>query len=223
VSASVAHELNTPLTVLRGSIEKMLETSEDAAAHDRLHRMLRVTQRLQKISETLVDFSRVRTEHPEPAPVRPLVEEAWNLVAFSEKAANAHFENRASEQHIAFGNPDRLVQVFVNLLRNAAHAIQSSGTIVVESRMEESDNGRRVLISVEDDGPGIPPDVLPDIFEAFVTTRLDARGTGLGLSVAEGIVEQHGGTISASNRAGGGARLEVRLPAAPVNAGEANG
>ena len=67
---------------------------------------------------------------------------------------------------------------------------------------------------MEDNGPGIPPDLLPDIFEAFVTTRLDARGTGLGLTIAAGIVDQHGGTIAASNRTGGGARLEVTLPSA---------
>ena len=70
------------------------------------------------------------------------------------------------------------------------------------------------MITVEDNGRGIRPDVLPEIFDAFVTTRLDARGTGLGLTVAEGIVTQHGGTISASNRPEGGARLEVSLPAA---------
>ena len=67
---------------------------------------------------------------------------------------------------------------------------------------------------MEDNGPGIPPDVLPDIFDAFVSSRLDAKGTGLGLTVAEGIVHQHGGSISASNRAEGGACLEVALPAA---------
>jgi signal transduction histidine kinase len=67
---------------------------------------------------------------------------------------------------------------------------------------------------VLDDGPGIPGHVLPNLFDAFVTTRLDAQGTGLGLTVAEGIVTQHGGTISASNRAEGGACLEVVLPAA---------
>jgi signal transduction histidine kinase len=67
---------------------------------------------------------------------------------------------------------------------------------------------------VEDNGPGIPADLLPDIFSAFVTTRLDARGTGLGLTVAEGIITQHGGTITASNRSEGGARLEVWLPMA---------
>ena len=66
-------------------------------------------------------------------------------------------------------------------------------------------------LTVDDDGHGIPAGVLPGIFEAFVSTRLDAQGTGLGLTVAEGIVQQHGGTISASNRPGGGARLEVTL------------
>ncbi len=74
-----------------------------------------------------------------------------------------------------------------------------------------------MAVEVEDDGPGIPHDVLPNIFEAFVSSRLDARGTGLGLTVAEGIVDQHGGTITASNRVGGGACLKVALPAsAPV-------
>ena len=66
-------------------------------------------------------------------------------------------------------------------------------------------------MTVEDNGPGIPPDVLPDIFEAFVSTRLDAKGTGLGLTVAEGIIHQHGGTIAASNRARG-----RRLPGSDI-------
>ena len=70
-----------------------------------------------------------------------------------------------------------------------------------------------IAVSVEDNGPGIPADMLTGIFDAFVTTRLDARGTGLGLTVAEGIVTQHGGSITASNRAEGGACLEVWLPA----------
>jgi signal transduction histidine kinase len=67
---------------------------------------------------------------------------------------------------------------------------------------------------VQDNGPGIPAHVLPNLFEAFVSTRLDAKGTGLGLTVAEGIVSQHGGTISASNCPEGGAALEVVLPSA---------
>jgi signal transduction histidine kinase len=105
------------------------------------------------------------------------------------------------------------VQVFVNLLRNALYAIPASGEIAVHSRHLNRNAQPWISVAVEDNGPGIAADVLPDIFEAFVSTRLDAKGTGLGLTVAEGIIHQHGGTIAASNRAEGGACLEVTLPA----------
>jgi len=211
LSASVAHELNTPLAVLNGSIEKLIETTRDQPTLDRLARMQRVAQRLQRISESLVDFSRVRHQHMGPVALRPLIEEAWGLVAIDEKSMTIEFTNRVAPDDAAIGNPDRLAQVFVNLLRNALNAVEpGSGKIDVRTRC----GPRGVTIAVEDNGRGIPQDVLPDIFDAFVTTRLDARGTGLGLTVAEGIVTQHGGTISASNRAEGGARLEVTLPAA---------
>jgi signal transduction histidine kinase len=211
LSASVAHELNTPLAVLNGSIEKLIETTEDRPTLDRLARMQRVAQRLRKISESLVDFSRVRHQHMGPVTVRPLVDEAWGLVAIDDKSASVEFSNHVAADASVTGNPDRLVQVFVNLLRNALNAVESSaGKIDVRAR----GGPRGVTISVEDNGRGIPADVLPDIFDAFVTTRLDARGTGLGLTVAEGIVTQHGGSISACNRPEGGAKLEVTLPAA---------
>jgi two-component system NtrC family sensor kinase len=213
LSASVAHEINTPLAVLQGSIEKLTETAADRHTLERLARMQRVTIRLQKISETLLDFARTRPEHKAPVAIRPLLDEAWSLVALDEKAATTSFFNEILTEHKVIGDADRLMQVWVNLLRNALNAVKSSGMIVVRSRRADRSGHAYVAVSVEDDGPGIPPDVLPDIFEAFVSTRLDARGTGLGLTVAEGIVHQHGGTITASNRPQGGACLEVTLPA----------
>ena len=101
----------------------------------------------------------------------------------------------------------------MNLLRNALGAVSPGGNIRVHSRRIIAESQAWEVIDVDDDGPGIPAEVLPQIFEAFVTSRLDARGTGLGLTVAAGIVQQHGGAIEASNRPAGGARLEVRLPA----------
>ena len=83
----MAHELNTPLAVLQGSIEKLLETSHDGPTLERLARMLRVTQRLRKISEGLVDFARVRKQHTEALPLRSLIDESWSLVAIDEKAS----------------------------------------------------------------------------------------------------------------------------------------
>ena len=214
LSASVAHELNTPLAVLAGSIEKLAETSDDPHTQDRLARMQRVTQRLRRISESLVDFSRVRKQRMEALGLRHLIDEAWSLVAIDEKASTVDFTNEIDTEDRIIGNSDRLVQVFVNLLRNALNAVEPAhGQIVARSRPTERAGASGIAVRVEDNGPGIPSDVLPDIFSAFVTTRLDARGTGLGLTVAEGIVTQHGGMIAASNRSEGGACLEVWLPA----------
>ena len=218
LSASVAHELNTPLAVLNGSLEKLIETTRDVPTLERLARMQRVTQRLRRISESLVDFSKVRKDQMEPTAILPLIDEAWSLVAIDEKSSNVEFSNQARTEHRVTGNSDRLLQVFVNLLRNALNATQSSGNapgrIEVRSRRELREGKPSIVITVEDNGHGIPAHVLPDIFDAFVTERLDARGTGLGLTVAEGIITQHGGAITASNRPQGGACLEVSLPAA---------
>jgi signal transduction histidine kinase len=216
LSTSVAHELNTPLAVLQGSIEKLLETRHDQPTIERLGRMLRVTQRLRKISEGLVDFARVRKESTEPLVLRDLIDESWNLVAIDEKASAVQFGNAVRSSDAVIGNSDRLVQVFVNLLRNALMAVPMGGKIIVESHMVQRAGQSWVACNVLDDGPGIPANVLPKVFEAFVTTRLDARGTGLGLTVAEGIVTQLGGTITAANRPQGGASLEVMLPAAGI-------
>jgi signal transduction histidine kinase len=217
LSTSVAHELNTPLAVLQGSIEKLLETSQDSPTLERLARMLRVTQRLRKISEALVDFARVRKQENEAVSLRPLIEESWQLVAIDEKASAVTFRNLVRDSDTVTGNPDRLVQVFVNLLRNALNAVSSGGEICVQSKCLQRSGQNWVSCIVLDNGPGIPRHVLPNLFEAFVSTRLDARGTGLGLTVAEGIVTQHGGVISAANRPEGGASLEVLLPAAPAS------
>ena len=146
--------------------------------------------------------------------LRPLIEESWGLVAIDEKAADVRFENMVGSADRVIGNADRLVQVFVNLLRNALLAVASGGTIRVESRVLQRGGQNWVSCVVLDNGPGIPGHVLPNLFEAFVSTRLDSKGTGLGLTVAEGIITQHGGTISASNRPEGGASLEVVLPGA---------
>lgn len=214
LSASVAHELNTPLAVLQGSLEKMAEQPGSLAAQDRLDRMLRVTQRIRRISEGLIDFARVRRDVMEPVRLRPLVDEAWELLAIEDKASATRLINRVAEIDTVEGNADRLIQVFVNLLRNALAAVKpGQGEITVTTELTREAGRRWLLVRVEDNGPGIPPEVLPSLFDAFVSTRLDARGTGLGLMIAEGIVHQHGGTIAASNRVEGGAVLEVKLPA----------
>jgi signal transduction histidine kinase len=221
LSASVAHELNTPLAVLHGSIEKMLEQTKDPTTRERLERMQRVTERLKNMGADLLDFARERSPMVEPVAVQTVIDESWHLVAIDDKSAGVAFSNQTNTDDLALANPDRLVQLFVNLLRNALNATPPGGHIQVRSWKEEGGSespAQFICVATEDDGPGIPSDVLPEVFEAFVTTRLDSRGTGLGLTVAEGIAHQHGGSITASNRPEGGACLTVRLPSASDSA-----
>ncbi|MBI4892881.1 MAG: HAMP domain-containing histidine kinase [Acidobacteria bacterium] len=209
--------MNTPLAVLHGSVEKLIETIPDSHAQSRLARMLRVTERLRRISTGLLDFARQRSAALERVEIRPIVDEAWHLVSIDEKAAGVTLLNETRPGHAVLANPDRMVQVFVNLLRNALHAVPAlGGQIRVVSALTNSGGRPAISVAVDDNGPGIPPEVLPDVFEAFVTTRLDAQGTGLGLTVVEGIIHQHEGAISAANLPQGGARLEVILPAPPA-------
>jgi signal transduction histidine kinase len=231
MSASVAHELNTPLAVLKGSIDKLQECATDEVTRSRLSRMQRVADRLRTISSSLLDFARVRRTEMSPVDLRGLIDDCWDLVSIDDKASRVSFRNLVDPGHYVHGNADRLSQVFVNLLRNALHEITESGNIWVRSSIapesmrhnrgsDRESQSDRVLIRVEDDGAGIPESVLPHLFEAFVSTRLDAHGTGLGLTVAEGIIQQHDGAIRAFNRESGGACLEVELPASsPVIAG----
>jgi len=219
LSASVAHELNTPLAVLQGYIEKFAEDSQSAQSSERLGRMLKMTQRLRRISESLVGFSRVRREENESVLIRDLVEESWQIASIEEKASRVEFVNDVVAGDAVLGNADRLLQVFLNLIRNALQAVPERGGQIRVSSCRLANEAKPMLaIRVEDNGPGIPADVLPDIFDAFVSTRLDSKGTGLGLTVSEGIVNQHGGSISAANRPSGGAILEVKLLDGAANA-----
>jgi signal transduction histidine kinase len=228
MSAGIAHELNTPLAVLKGLVEKLnadsgkLEPSQAAL-------MLRVVRRLERLGESLLDFARVRSPETQPALIRTIVEEAATLVRLDRERAGVEIVNHVPGTILLECDGDRMVQVMVNLLRNSCDAIRAAtreapgldGRVTVSGEVSEKDGQEWVSITVVDDGPGIDPDVLTRLFEPFASTRMDAHGTGLGLAVAEGIVRAHGGLILARNRTDrSGAVFEVMLPvrAAPYAA-----
>ena len=111
------------------------------------------------------------------------------------------------------GDPHQLMQVFLNLVLNAEQAIRETrdrGTL----RIRLGTTGNSVWASFLDDGPGIPAEILPSIFDPFYTTKRPGRGTGLGLSICKSVMKEHNGTIEAANAPGGGAAFTVSLPAA---------
>ncbi len=212
MSAGLAHELNTPLAVLKGGIEQIAERPDAAVGADRASLLLRTVSRLERLSENLLDFARVRPHHSAPVPIRRAIEEAWELVRLDREAVGIEFDCRIPPGIVAPGDADRLGQVFVNIIRNAADAIDGRGRISVAAARSTRDGADWLTIEFTDTGPGIDPEILPRLFDPFTSTRLDARGTGLGLAVAEGIVREHGGVILAHNTTSGGAVFEVMLP-----------
>ncbi|MFA6044295.1 MAG: HAMP domain-containing sensor histidine kinase [Phycisphaerales bacterium] len=218
MSAGIAHELNTPLAVLKGLTEKLHASPVHSVPASDAALMLRVVGRLEKLGESLLDFARARPAAAQPVRVRGIIEEAMTLVRLDREGAEISLVCDVDDATLAQCDGDRMVQVFVNLVRNAVDAIRGggrrAGRVVVTAIPSQRDGRPWVSIMVTDDGPGIDAAVLPRLFEPFVSTRLDSRGTGLGLAVAEGIVREHGGVLLARNRSDHpGAIFEVLLPA----------
>ena len=107
-------------------------------------------------------------------------------------------------------DPSQIEQVFLAIIVNAADAMPRGGNLWIDSRLSE--DGSHVVLAIRDDGTGIPADILPKIFEPFVTTKDLDHGTGLGLAVSRGIVEGHGGKISIESEVGKGTNLTITLP-----------
>lgn len=216
MAAGIAHELNTPLSVAKGLIEK-LDSSEDKQLSATEAKLLRrVVGRIERLSESLLDFARVRPPAYVTTDLREVAEDAIALVRLDRGTPGVQVVSEIPPGVTIQADADRLVQVLINLIRNAMDAMGSSGTgasVVLGAERVERDGQRWVLLTVTDDGPGIDPGVIGHLFEPFVSSHLDDRGTGLGLAVSEGIVREHGGTILASNRIGSpGAVFEVMLP-----------
>lgn len=231
MSAGIAHELNTPLAVVKGLVDKIAH-GQDLSTTERVL-LARVVARLEKLSEGLLDFARVRPPRLTSADLHSVVAEAWTLVrldrTLSGPGLSFDMTNAVPTGMVIRCDPDRLIQVFVNLIRNAAGAIREAGVahgrVVVSAQPIVREGEDWVSVSVADNGPGIAPEVIGRLFEPFASTRLDAHGTGLGLAVSKGIVHEHGGVLVARNageedrRASPelvGAVFEILLPTDPA-------
>jgi len=221
MSAGIAHELNTPLSVLKGSLQQFEEQGVSPDQQPRLALMKRVLSRLERLGDSLLDFARAREPSRDPVDLRDIIDEAWTLVSLNRDAKAVGFSNQVDQLPAnlgVLGDADRFTQVFVNLLRNAVDALDtgsgSRGSIRASSEVIHRDGNQWICVRITDDGPGIDPAILPRLFEPFASTRLDSHGTGLGLAVAEGIIKEHGGVLIAGNRPGPvtGAIFEVMLP-----------
>jgi PAS domain S-box-containing protein len=209
--AGVVHELNNPLTAVNmysdALVEKLSHAGHDPADVEKLRAIHEGGQRIQRLARDLVAYARPAGTRTEPVELAAVVEEAARLAKPALKERAAVLETRLAPVPPVEGSRASLVQVVVNLVTNAAQAIGDGGRVAV---FLEPD-GDRVRLTVEDDGAGMPPEVVSRAFEPFFTTR-PARGIGLGLPIVQGIVERHGGAVSLDTAAGAGTRVRVTLP-----------
>lgn len=224
--ANVSHELRTPLTYLQGYTEAILDglAADPAEEKKYLAIILDETLRLRRLVSDLLDLSRIEAgqlvlEKGE-VDLAELCRQVADKVRPLAQEKGIELELKVpADLPAAWGNADRLQQVLINLLDNALRHTPRGGKVSVSG---EPRNGQLVL-SVEDTGPGIPPEDLPYIFERFykvekARTRTTA-GTGIGLAIVKGVVEAHGGRVWAESTPGQGTTFTFTLPAAGRNTG----
>ena len=209
-----AHELNNPLTSIMGMAELLQEGEAAEPVRKQLAMLQQQARRAADIVQNLMYFSRPPTPGKGPINVSELVQRTLHLHAYSLRRNNITVDFLPETSLPAVnGDPHQLMQVFLNLILNSEQAMREArdrGTLRI--RLEKSDNSISAVF--QDDGPGIPPDILPNIFDPFYTTKRPGRGTGLGLSICKAILREHGGNVEAASAPGGGAMFTVTLPIA---------
>ena len=212
LAAGVAHEIRNPLTSVKLLLQHAAKNpNEKGIAADKMSLILDEIGRMEATIEGLLDFSRDRLLRRTRHNLNDPLQRALNLVDGRARQNRVEIiANKLDEPFFVDGDVEQLHQVFVNLFLNAIEAMPKGGRLAVTTASLA--NPPRVRIEVGDTGSGIPEQILPRIFEPFVTTK--ERGTGLGLAVSRRIVDQHNGLLIAKNGANGGAVFVIELPIA---------
>ena len=219
--SGVAHELNNPLTGIMGFAQLLLSREElPESLHREIATIFDEAERAARIVQNLLSFARRRRAEKERVDLNELVERVLELRSYDLRVHNIEPRARLSRAlGPVLADPHQIQQVLLNVIRNAEHAIRERGghgTITITT----SQSGRFARLVVADDGRGIAPENVRRIFDPFFTTKPPGEGTGLGLTIVYGILEEHGGHVNVESKLGKGATFQFELPLAD-NAAEA--
>ena len=230
LAGGVAHEINTPLGIILGYTQLLMDDVKDENIRNDLKIIERQSKVCRRIVADLLSFSRYSDSASETVDVNESLREVINLVEHAFSLNHIKIVSAMGENFPPLtGDKERLKQVWLNMFNNAADAIGEDGVIYVSSRV--GDRRKRILVSIADTGKGIREEHLKKIFDPFFTTKQVGKGTGLGLSVSFRIIEEHGGKISAmspppaeylpkeclaSTGCGPGTVFIIELPLGPV-------
>jgi len=218
LAAGIAHEVGNPLAAVVGYIDLLqgeCRDDERLLVRELLDRTSRELGRIHHILRELIDYARPSGEERGDALVDMVLRDTLATVGYQPifRGVQVDVELPAELPSVAI-RPGRLHQILVNLLLNAAEAMEGAGRLEVRAWTE----GAEVTVSVRDSGPGLTPEAVEHLFEPFFTTKSGGRGVGLGLATSLALVERVGGRLTGENHPGGGARFLVVLPATPLGA-----
>ena len=212
--AGVAHELNSPLSVILGQVGLFGTSDGDPVARARIKDIGQAAERCVRIVRSFLTMARRHPPERGHVSVNHVLREAVELLSFELRIANVELEYDLEKGlPLVWADGHQLKQVVVNLVTNARQAVQDAPTPRRLSLVTHSDATSRVVrIEVADNGPGIAPEIVGRVFDPFFTTKPEGEGTGLGLALVRGIVEGHGGIIQIEGRPGEGTRFVIELP-----------
>jgi signal transduction histidine kinase len=227
LTSGIAHEIGNPIGIVLGYLDLMKQTdlSRDEQ-NDFIRRSEKEITRIHHIIRQLLDMTRTSSNESKPIAVHPLLEDLVSVFSYQPSADGIVFESRFNAcEDLVVADPERLRQVFLNILLNAVDAINSKPPskpriqLITDCPIDENgscgkDRKPVLDIQIKDNGPGIQPSDLNHIFDPFFTTKQPGAGTGLGLSVSFMIIEKMGGAISVSSSGEEGTLFRVRLPLA---------
>lgn len=218
VASGMAHEIGTPMNVILGRAEYLLQRATDEGMRKGLTTIVTQVERITRVMNQLLAFARRRTPERHPVDLRETVGDSLEM--FRERTARKGIRlDRDLDQPLppVLADRDQMMQVMVNLIMNSLQAMPDGGTLRVTTGLAEmgGQQDRRqpmVRLTVADTGSGIPPDALAKIFDPFFTTKDAGEGTGLGLTVVKGIIEEHEGLITVASEVGRGTTVTISLP-----------
>ncbi len=216
LAAGIVHELNNPLTSIIAYSDNLIGkgalAGQEPSEVDKLRRIHESGQRILRFSRDLLSYARPSSDRRDLVELSAVQEQAAAMSEPVLREVSARIERRFEPVPAVWGVKSGLVQVFVNLITNAAHALAPADGVVT---LELAGSGDHVAARVRDNGAGMPPEVRGRIFEPFFTTKPDGCGAGLGLSIVQGIVQRHGGALSVESEPGKGSAFTVMLPKQP--------
>lgn len=216
-AAGVVHDLSSPLTSIVGYADYLIQKSSlaslppDPEDFDRLRRISDSATRMLRFARSVVSYVRPSPDTRAFCSVHALLDDALSFCEEELRTVEARIvRDYAPGQVLLRGSPEPLTQAFVNLINNACHAMQPGAAVLrIATRVESQ---KRVVLTFEDNGSGIPPEHQARIFAPFFTTKVAGKGTGLGLSIVKRIVEEHAGTVTVESGESRGTRFVIALP-----------